>query len=274
VWSREVGYPGDGWYLEFHKKHFPGGVRYWRVTDPRSDLGAKHVYVPQTAAESIVRHTAHFTQLVGQVLDAEAQRSARPPVTCNPYDTELFGHWWFEGPEFLAGVMRRLPDEGISLQTLGGYLAQHPPVEAITLLEGSWGEGGDHRVWLNRDTEWTWDRLYAAEEEFWTLAGGIRWDDRPEVGRVMAQLARELLLLQASDWQFLITTWAARNYAETRFSEHYGHFTRLSGLLRQLSEGTALQAADDQFLAEREGQDFVFADILDHVRTAREVRSL
>jgi 1,4-alpha-glucan branching enzyme len=274
VWSRDAGYPGDGWYLEFHKKHFPGGIRYWRVTDSRSDLGAKQTYVPHAAAESVTRHAAHFTDLVGQVLDAETERSARPPVTCNPYDTELFGHWWFEGPEFLAGVLRRLPDAGIDVQTMGGYLALHPPAEAITLLEGSWGEGGDHRVWLNRDTEWTWDRIYAAEEEFWTLAGGIGWDGQPGLARVMAQLARELLLLQASDWQFLITTWAARNYAETRFAEHYSHFTRLSALVRQLSEGAPLQGAEEQFLIERETQDFPFPDILEHVQAAREVRSL
>jgi 1,4-alpha-glucan branching enzyme len=92
--------------------------------------------------------------------------------------------------------------------------------------------------------------------------------------RVLAQLARELLLLQASDWQFLITTWAARNYAETRFAEHYARFTRLAHLLRLVAEGQPIQDEDEQFLAAREAQDFVFPGILEQVRTAREVRSL
>lgn len=274
VWSREVGYPGDGWYLEFHKKHFPGGIRYWRVTDNRSDLSAKQVYEPDAAGARLAVHAAHFTDLIAQTLAGEVERTARPAAACNPFDTELFGHWWYEGPGFVDQVLRRLPGEGVGVQTLGGYLDAHPPEEAVTLLEGSWGEGGDHRVWLNRETEWTWDMAYSAEEEFWTMAGSLPWEGDPLRERVMAQLARELLLLQASDWQFLITTWAARNYAENRFTEHYGHFTRLAGLLRLLADGRSAQGADLEFLAAREAQDFPFPDVLEHVRTAREVRTL
>jgi len=274
VWSREVGYPGDGAYLEFHKKHFPGGIRYWRVTDPKSDLGAKLIYDPAAARDGVRHHAAHFAQLVAGLLDAEAQRLRRPAVTCNPYDTELFGHWWFEGPGFLREVLARLPDAGVVVETLGSYFDQHPPDETITLLEGSWGEGGDHRVWLNRDTEWTWEMAYAAEEEFWTLAAGVPWQDRPVLRRLLAQLARELLLLQASDWPFLITTGAARNYAERRFAEHYAHFTRLGHVFRRAAEGQPVADDDDAFLAAREAQDFLFPDVLDHVAAAREVRSL
>ncbi|MDR7486575.1 MAG: DUF1957 domain-containing protein [Armatimonadota bacterium] len=274
VWSREAGYPGDGAYLEFHKKHFPGGIRYWRVTDPTSDLGAKLVYVPRMAQEAAAAHAAHFAHLVVEVLEAEAARSMRPVQTCNPYDAELFGHWWFEGPDFLEHLVRRLPDLDIALETLGAYLALHPPSEAITLLEGSWGEGGDHRVWLNRDTEWTWEMLYAAEEEFWTLASGLSWEGRPALERLLAQVARELLLLQASDWQFLITTQAARHYAETRFAEHYARFARLANILRSAAEGQPMRADDEQFLAEQEAVDFPFPEVLEHVEAAREVRSL
>jgi 1,4-alpha-glucan branching enzyme len=274
VWSREVGYPGDGCYLEFHKKHFPGGVRYWRVTDPKSDLGEKIIYNPRRAADTVAGHAEHFTRLVGSVLDAETERAGGPVVTCNPYDTELFGHWWFEGPQFLGEVLRRLPGDGIEAGTLSAYLDQHPPTEAVTLLEGSWGEGGDHRVWLNRDTEWSWEMLYAAEEEFWTLAAGIKWEEDVLLRRLMAQLARELLLLQSSDWQFLITTWSARNYAETRFAEHYAHFTRLGQMLRLVAEDQPLRDEDERFLAAREALDWVFPDVVEHVRSAREVRSL
>jgi 1,4-alpha-glucan branching enzyme len=274
VWSREAGYPGEGSYLEFHKKHFPGGIRYWRVTDPKSDLGAKEIYDPDAAIAGARAHAAHFVRLVAEALSAEAARSSQPVAACNPFDTELFGHWWFEGPEFVREVLARLPQEGVGLDTLGGYLEQQQPSEAITLLEGSWGEGGDHRVWLNRDTEWTWDMAYSAEEEFWTLASGVPWAHRPFLERTLAQLARELLLLQASDWQFLITTWAARNYAETRFAEHYAHFTRLAQVFRRVAEGQEPQGDDEVFLGERESQDFAFPNILPHVRASCEVRSL
>jgi 1,4-alpha-glucan branching enzyme len=269
-----VGYPGDGWYLEFHKKHFPGGIRYWRVTDSRSDLGGKQTYEPARAQETARAHADHFTQLIADTLNAEGQRSARPHAICNPYDTELFGHWWFEGTDFLEQVLRRLPDRGVDEATLRTFLALYPPSEAITLLEGSWGEGGDHRVWLNRDTEWTWELVYAAEEEFWVPAAGLTWEGRPMLERLLAQLARELLLLQASDWQFLITTQSARNYAETRFAEHYARFTRLASVLRRTAEGQPVSEGDAQFLADCETQDFPFPDILQHVRASREVRSL
>src|SRR3546814_7843503 len=83
-----------------------------------------------------------------------------------------------------------LPQLGVAVDTLGAYLDAHPPAEAITLLEGSWGEGGDHRVWLNRETEWTWDMAYAAEEDFWTLAGGVAWDRHPMLRRILAQIGR------------------------------------------------------------------------------------
>jgi 1,4-alpha-glucan branching enzyme len=274
VWSREAGYPGEGSYLEFHKKHFPGGVRYWRVTDHRSDLGAKLPYAPERATDSARGHAAHFVHLMGQVLDAEALRTGRAAMACNPYDTELFGHWWFEGPTFVDAVLDLLPAVAVTVDTLGNHLATNPPSEAITLLEGSWGEAGDHRVWLNRETEWTWEMAYAAEEEFWSLVAGLAWDGHALLERLVAQLARELLLLQSSDWQFLITTQAARNYAETRFAEHYAHFTRLIHATREAAAGRAVSRDDETFLAAREAQDFPFPDLLAHVRSAREVRSL
>ncbi|MDR7483432.1 MAG: DUF1957 domain-containing protein [Armatimonadota bacterium] len=273
VWSRVQGYPGDGTYLEFHKRHTPGGIRYWRVTDPCGDLGAKQRYEPAEALERARGHAAHFAALVHDVLAADAARAPGVGLAVNPYDAELFGHWWFEGPQFVRAVLERLPSTGVAVETPAAVLARHPPAETVSLLEGSWGDGGDHRVWLNRETEWTWEMLYAVEEDFWTLADGIAWEAHPLRRRLLAQLARELLLLQASDWQFLITTASARNYAESRFAEHYGHFVRLAQLLRRAAEGQPLAAEDDAFLATREAQDFPFPDIADHVRAAREARA-
>lgn len=268
VWSRDAGYPGDQWYLEFHKKHFPGGLRYWRVTSPRSDLGAKLLYDPGRAAERARSHADHFVGLLRDVLTAASSRLKGPALACSPYDTELFGHWWFEGPRWLEEVFTRLAGSGIAPVDCAAFLAEHAPGEAISLQEGSWGEGGDHRVWLNRDTEWTWERLYGAEEEFWTAAREAAPDGRPAVRRVLAQAARELLLLQSSDWQFLITTWAARDYAEARFTEHYTNVTRLLQMLRRALGGSPPSGADEEFLQTRESQNFVFPDVAAHVQAA------
>jgi len=258
VWSREVGYPGDPAYLEFHKKHWPGGLRFWRVTDPSGDLGKKAVYDPAAAAEQVKRNAAHFAALVRGTLDeANGKRQA---LVCSPYDAELFGHWWFEGPQWLELVMQNLREAGVTSTTLGEALEAVPPRETLALPEGSWGEGGDHRVWLNRDTEWTWDRVYSAETE-WAQHLAKLDDGSPELQRVLAQATRELLLLEASDWQFLITTWAARDYAERRVAEHYAEFKRLSEMARSMRAGEPLSPEAADTLRRLERQDFCFPDL-------------
>jgi 1,4-alpha-glucan branching enzyme len=258
VWSREHGYPGDYAYLEFHKKHFPGGLRFWRITESSGDLGKKLVYDPALAAEKVRSQARHFAELVGDTLRHAS--AAGPAVVCSPYDAELFGHWWFEGPQWLEAISREMARAGVLRATLGEALDLVPPTRTVALPEGSWGEGGDHRVWLNRETEWTWDRVYSAEAE-WTEhltrlpgAGG-------DLQRVLAQATRELLLLEASDWQFLITTQAARDYAERRVAEHYAEFKRLSEMARSLEEGHALSPEAADMLRRLEREDFVFPSL-------------
>jgi len=258
VWSREHGYPGEYAYLEFHKKHFPGGLRFWRITDHSGDLGRKQVYDPGEAAQKVGLQARHFVELVRTTL-AEAGASG-PAVVCSPYDAELFGHWWFEGPLWLEHVAREMERSGVPRATLGEALEAVPPRTTLSLPEGSWGEGGDHRVWLNRDTEWTWDRVYSAEAE-WVghLTDAPRGDG--DQRRVLAQATRELLLLEASDWQFLITTGSARDYAERRIAEHYAEFKKLSEMLRRLRAGEALAPEDAGMLRRLEREDFCFPEL-------------
>jgi 1,4-alpha-glucan branching enzyme len=268
VWSRDVGYPGDEWYLDFHKLHFPGGLKLWRVTHPKSDLADKLAYDPGRAEERVRAHAEHYTQMVRDILARYAAEAGEPGVLCSPFDTELFGHWWFEGPRWLDQVFTRLRGKGITPVTAGQYLDAHPPRDTITLLEGSWGEGGDHRVWMNKDTEWTWEMLYQAEEDFWAFVAAGAWQRTPLQRRITEQLGRELLLIEASDWQFLITSWAARNYAETRFAAHCADFTRLLELTKRVAGGHALSWEDEEFLRGKEAQDFCFPDLAAHLEAA------
>ncbi len=256
VWSREHGYPGEFSYLEFHKKHFPGGLRFWRITDTSGDLGRKAVYDPKVAQEKVGLQASHFVGLVRETLEEAGGRG----VVCAPYDAELFGHWWFEGPAWLEQVAREMAQQGVQPMTLGEALQAVPAATTLALPEGSWGEGGDHRVWLNPDTEWTWDRLYSAEGE-WVehLRRGL--DGAEDARRVMAQATRELLLLQASDWQFLITTGTARDYAERRVAEHYAEFKRLSEMVTTLRAGAPLSVEAIDTLRRLEREDFVFPDL-------------
>ncbi|MGH7265590.1 MAG: 1,4-alpha-glucan branching protein domain-containing protein, partial [Candidatus Rokuibacteriota bacterium] len=259
VWSRDQGYPGEPQYLEFHKKHFPGGFRYWRVTGPGVDLGDKQLYQPAVAAERVAGHAEHFVHLVRATLAVADAQAGDAGVVVAPYDSELFGHWWFEGPAWLEAVARRMAANGVRPVTLAEVVDTIAPGPATTLQEGSWGEGGDHRVWLNRQTEWTWDRLYDAEHSLLAHLGKpASGGDPPLRRRLLAQACREALLLQASDWQFLITTASARDYAERRFAEHYAEFKRLLEMLDRLDAGGEVTAEEEEVLRRLEQEDFVF----------------
>ena len=258
VWSRDHGYPGEFHYLEFHKKHFPGGLRFWRITDSSGDLGRKQVYDPKIAAEKVGLQAVHFVGVVRETIDEN--RDSIGALVCSPYDSELFGHWWFEGPLWLEHVAREMYRAGVQPMTLGEARQTVKPQGPLALPEGSWGEGGDHRVWLNRDTEWTWDRVYSAEKEW---VEHLRAGDggSPELRRLLNQASRELLLLQSSDWQFLITTGAARDYAERRVAEHYAEFKRLSEMANTLRAGEPLSIEAANTLRRLEREDFVFPDL-------------
>lgn len=260
VWSRWQGYPGNEWYLEFHKKHTPGGLRYWRVTGPNADLGDKQVYEPDRAQECIGQHTAHFMQVVKDVLRTYRDQSGNTGVICAPYDTELYGHWWLEGVQWLYQVLKAMNDDpDIELVTCSEYLESHPPTATIALPEGSWGEGGFHYMWLNENTEWTWSYVYDAELEMLDLV--TKYGANQEVLPILKQAARELLLLQSSDWQFSISTQTSKDYGELRLSDHYKCFQRLAHMIRKMAAGEKPSESDWNFYKICEERDCLFPDV-------------
>ena len=259
VWSADYGYPGDGAYLEFHRKHGTDGLRYWRVTDRRIPLAEKVPYDPVGAKERAEAHAEHFASLVIDRLREYQEATGRTGVVVAPFDTELFGHWWFEGPQWLESVLRRLEGQ-VEVATASSFLAKHPPRSAIRLPEGSWGQGGHHWVWLNDGTRWIWEEVYRAEDAFLEASRAARGQRKPIVRRILTQLAQELLLLESSDWPFLITTVAAKDYAEARVKEHVGAFDRLRSMLPRAKDGT-LAPEDLAWLAAIEASDSPFPDL-------------
>lgn len=208
VWSAELGYPGDPNYLDFHKKHFSSALRYWRVTDAKADMRYKLLYVPEWAHQRAQLHAFHFTQLVERSLAEYRRTTGRRGIVCLPFDTELFGHWWFEGPVFLYHVLRGLSLSPIARpMTASAAIEMAPPREIVRLPEGSWGRGNHHDVWIEPSVHWMWEALYRAEWRWMRLAERCAAQHRtPTLERLLAQALRELLLLQASDWEFLVTT--------------------------------------------------------------------
>ncbi len=255
VWSRYSGYPGDSYYLEFHKKHFPGGLRYWRITSSSSDLADKRPYETEIAAARVEEHARHFVWLLAEVLKDQEQG-----IITSLYDTELFGHWWFEGPEWLYQVIKKLsaPESNIRLATASSCLEAVPPGILVSLPEGSWGEGGFHWIWLNDKTAWIWSRIYELEKKFWpVLENGA--SGRALDLRLLKLLCQEKFLLESSDWPFLISTMTAGDYAETRASLH---FERSMKLLNWLSRTGNLTPEDYFWLEEIESEDSLFREVL------------
>jgi 1,4-alpha-glucan branching enzyme len=267
IWSRHQGYPGDESYLEFHKIRWPGGLKLWRVSGPNVDLGAKRPYEPAAASARARDHASHFVHLLETIAQEQRATADGGGVIVAPFDTELFGHWWFEGPDFLAAAYRTLRGRAIAAVTASRHLEVHAPRTGVQLAEGSWGANGDHSMWLNDRTAWTWTRLRGLEEAFWKVAPAALKADaaRP----VLAQAARELLLAQASDWQFIISTGAVVDYAERRFTLHCDDAERLITPLTSIVAGdraqleSARRVADD--LARR---DDLFPNVLAQVAEA------
>ncbi|MGQ0702916.1 MAG: 1,4-alpha-glucan branching protein domain-containing protein [Gemmatimonadales bacterium] len=257
VWSRQGGFPGDGAYLEFHKIRYPGGLKFWRVTSPQSDLGLKEPYEPNTARARAFGHAAHLQSLLWR--RAQAPHDPDESVIVAPFDTELFGHWWFEGVDFLADLYRHLArHDGPNPRTTSAHLAAEPPAAALGLAPGSWGANGDFSMWLNPGTRWTWERLWPLERRFWTTAPAALAD--PACHAVLAQAARELLLVQASDWQFIISTGAAADYGAKRF---LGHAEDLELLVSALEPGGRGRLSAVAAQAQRvRVKDDLFPDIL------------
>jgi len=261
VWSRQRGYPGDESYLEFHKIRWPGGLKYWKITGPEVDLGGKGTYDPTQAGYRMSDHAGHFVGFLGHV--QRHQQVDASGVAVAPFDTELFGHWWFEGVDFLRELYRRLPfREGVVPVTATQHMDSFPPQQVIRPLEGSWGAHGDFQMWLNDETRWTWERLWPLEEAFWNAARGAMEsaDTRP----LLAHAARQLLLAQSSDWQFMISTGAVPDYGEKRFNLHCDDAEVLIRALEPEASEEAVAAAHKK-AEELRTRDDLFPNILDSV---------
>jgi len=264
IWSSESGYPADPNYLDFHKKRFPGGHRYWKVTGSGVDIADKQPYSPADAAERVRSHAEHFVGLVYETLKPSFD-DAIPPILCAPFDAELFGHWWFEGPEWLETVARliheRAPETGVELGSCAAYLKSYPRVGVLALHEGSWGAEGGDQVWMNPETAWTYTHIYPAELATRAIATAGNWRASESGTRIVKQLCRELLLLESSDWQFLITTGAARDYAERRFLTHQDEFNEVKTIYDAWETTGSISPAEEERLSQIELRDSIFADI-------------
>ncbi len=263
VWSGEMGYPGDPDYLDFHKRHYRSNLRYWRVTDPKLDMMYKQPYVPENATRKTDLHAYHFNQMLEHTARFYHTQTKKFATLCTMFDAELFGHWWFEGPQFLKNVLRGLFHSPYVRVTKASEQVDYvQPHEVMAIPEGSWGDGGDHRVWFNEQTHWMWYAIYQAEHQFHQIMQVMKTSDQlPLLERILQQAGRELLLLQASDWEFLVTTQSAKDYAEQRFFTHHSNFLRLMTMAQEYRETRQIAEFHLEFLTALERLNRVFPDL-------------
>ncbi|WP_066637080.1 glycoside hydrolase family 57 protein [Desulfolucanica intricata] len=244
VWSKDEGYPGDFNYREFYRDigfdldfeyikpyiHPDGirvhtGIKYYRITGKTHD---KQPYDPWKADQMAAIHAGNF--MFNRELQVKHLTTLmdRPPVIVAPYDAELYGHWWFEGPQWLNYLIRKIAydQDTIKLITPSDYLKMFPCNQVATPCASTWGNKGYNEVWLNGSNDWIYRHLHIAAERMIELANTY-----PGAGenlrRALNQAARELVLAQSSDWAFIISTDTMVEYAVKRTKQHISNFLRL-----------------------------------------------
>jgi 1,4-alpha-glucan branching enzyme len=272
VWSAREGFPGDPDYREFYRDighdldhHYIGpyiagdvradtGIKYHRITGPTS---WKEPYHPEVARDKAAQHAWDFlhkriTHI--EYLDSVMQTA---PVVVAPFDAELFGHWWFEGPQWLDFVLRKAAFDQDTLETatLSAYLERHPVHQTALPCTSSWGHKGYFEAWLNGKTDWLYPQLHECCLRMEALAARYGKGKVPALSRrALKQCVRELLLAQSSDWPFIISNGTSEQYAVRRIKDHVARF-------RYLADSIERGDIDSEHLSALEQMDNLFVNV-------------
>ncbi|MFA5098343.1 MAG: 1,4-alpha-glucan branching protein domain-containing protein [Candidatus Margulisiibacteriota bacterium] len=274
VWSAKEGYPGDYNYREFYRDigfdldfeymkpyiHSDGirvntGIKYYRIT---GETNHKEPYDRRWALDRAADHAGNFMFNRQKQVEHLYDLLGKKPILVSPYDAELFGHWWFEGPEWLDFLIRKLAcdQDTIKLTTPSHYLDENKRNQVIEPSMSSWGYKGYNEVWLEGSNDWIYRHLHKAAERMMELANdAVRSNNNsPQKIRALNQAARELLLAQASDWAFIMKTGTTVPYAVKRTKDHIERFTKLYEMLKSGN-------IDEGYLADIGSKDNLFPDL-------------
>jgi 1,4-alpha-glucan branching enzyme len=298
VWSAEIGYPGNDVYREFYRDigwdapldyltphlHADGtrrhlGLKYHRITGRGVPQQNKLPYMPALARAKAAEDASHFiSERIKQARTLVETFGGRPPLVVSPYDAELYGHWWFEGPQFIDFFFKKLhfDQTEIAAVTPGDFLDSNLPIQVQRPTASSWGENGYYKVWLNENNSWMYPYQHDAERKMTELANkySAESNGRNTTGRecappgdiqvrILNQMARELLLAQSSDWAFQIYQGTTVEYSSRRFQSHIHRFDVLAKMIDLLSGHQPSALAQDQIdlLSEIEKRDNIFSEM-------------
>jgi 1,4-alpha-glucan branching enzyme len=248
VWSAEEGYPGDYNYREYYRDigfdldynyirpyispcgtRIFTGIKYYRITGPSPQ---KEPYSPQRASDTAASHAGNFMFNRQKQVEHLEGLLGRKPIIVAPYDAELYGHWWFEGTQWLNFLIRKIcyDQDGLKLTTPMRYLKIYPKNQVIEPAASSWGWKGYYEVWLNGSNDWIYPHLHRAQEAM--VAAVQKYGGRSTAqDRILNQMARELLLAQSSDWAFMMKTGTFGEYAGKKTIIHLERFHLLKSYL-------------------------------------------
>jgi 1,4-alpha-glucan branching enzyme len=277
VWSRQTGFPGNPYYRDFYRdigfdleeKELHGeigpfgvrimtGLKYYRIT---GNSEHKLPYQPGIAKERAFADAGLFLGYREAQIHKLAEKMPVPPVVVAPYDSELFGHWWFEGPLFLEGLFRHAAaayadHETVELITLRDYLQRHPAALQATPSASSWGAGGYGDVWVGPAAAKFWRHIHHSSQYLYHLVSTRRFETGIR-GKALDQAIIQLLLLQTSDWPFILKTGSVTEYAESRIRVHAARIRRLGTIV----EGDSISESDVHWMNDLATRDNFLANM-------------
>lgn len=273
VWSSVNGYPGDYNYREFYRDigydvqdydyikpyiaangvRVPTGIKYYRITGENQE---KDYYDVQWAKDSAEKQAGHFLNCRIEQINHATSYMDKPPIILCPYDAELYGHWWYEGPYWLYILFKKIyfDQDQFALITPGEYIDCYPEIQECSPCRSSWGANGYSEVWLNPTNDYAHRHLHVAGERMVELANTFADEQNNLKIQALNQCARELLLAQSSDWLFIITNGTMVDYAKKRIKDHIGRFTKLY-------EQIKTDKVDKKFLKQIQEIDCIFPEI-------------
>ena len=273
VWSAEEGYPGDVNYREYYsdigfdldidyirpyildgEHRINTGIKYHRIT---GDGLEKLCYEPKKARIKVAQDAKDFISKCQLQIDKLSINMDRPPIVVAPYDAELFGHWWFEGPCWLETVLRLASEKNSTIETIScaDYLMRQTSHQVAMPVASTWGDQGYSNYWINEENEWIYPFIHKAAEEMEQLVLDFREITVSIIQeRALNQAARSLLLAQASDWPFIMKSGTTTEYARKRITDHLARFNYLHESIRK-------NRIDERYLQALEIMDNIFPDI-------------
>ena len=275
VWSSINGYPGDFNYREFYRDigydapydyikpyiasngvRVHTGIKYYRITGKDCE---KDYYNLQWAQDSIEKQAGHFFDSRVKQINELSKLTSNPPIITCPYDAELYGHWWYEGPDWLYVLFKKVYYDNCNFKliTPSEYIDKYPSMQVCTPCRSSWGANGYSEVWLNQTNDYAHKYLHDIGNKMVELANKFPDEKDKLKKKILNQCAREVLLAQSSDWLFIITNGTMVDYAKKRIKDHVGRFNRLyDGLVNDKIDEDYLE-----FLKDVSKKDCIFPEI-------------